>query len=59
MAPRSIVGSGADLDVVLDDDPADLRNLRCGRARPSVAEAVLADAAAGMDDDAVADQRVQ
>ena len=49
---------GADLDVVLDDDPADLRHLEVAARAHGEAEAVLADAHAGMDDDAVADQRV-
>ena len=61
VADRAAVdrGVGADLDVVLDDDAADLRHLRDARAAPgTIAEAVLADARAGMDDDAVADQRM-
>ena len=35
---------GADLDVVLDDDPADLRHLEVALAAHGEAEAVLADA---------------
>ena len=49
---------GADLDVVLDDDAADLRHLEVAAAAHGEAEAVLADAHARMDDDAVADQGV-
>ena len=48
---------GADLDVVLDDDAADLRHLEVPARPEREAEAVLADMDAGMDDDAVADQR--
>src|SRR5262245_43449364 len=51
-------GIGADLDVVLDDHTPDLRDL-VGSARPAhKPEAVLSDGAAGVDDDAVADQRM-
>ena len=50
---------GADLDVVLDDDAADLRHLEVPPRPDGEAEPVLADAHAGMDDDAVAEQRVQ
>ncbi len=47
---------GADLDIVLDDDAADLRNaLRAGRAGGE-AETVLADPGAGMDDHPVAER---
>ena len=49
---------GADLDVVLDDDPADLRHLEVAAGAHGEAEAVLADPHAGMDDDPVADERV-
>ncbi len=49
---------GADLDIVLDDDPADLRHLQVAVRAHGEAEAVLADAGARMDDDAVAEQRV-
>ena len=49
--------AGADLDVVLDDDAADLRHLEVAARAHREAEAVLADARAGMHDDAVADQR--
>src|SRR5205823_9586932 len=45
----------ADLRVVLDDDGADLRDLRVLLAVPAVAEAVGADDGAGVDDDAVAE----
>src|SRR5215470_190013 len=49
---------GTDLDIVLDDDAPDLGNLM-GSARPAhKAEAVLSDGAAGVDDDAIADQRM-
>ena len=51
-------GIGADLDVVLDDDAADLRNLAVAAGARQIAEAILPDAHAGMDDDAVADQRM-
>ena len=47
---------GADLDVVLDDDPADLRHLEVPAGAHGEAEAVLADAHARMDDDPVADE---
>ena len=50
-------GVGADLDVVLDDDPADLRDLHVPLGAHRETEAVLPNAGAGMDDDAVADQR--
>ena len=53
-----MVRAGADLHVVLDDDTADLRHLRMSRRPHHEAETVLADADAGMDDDAVADQRM-
>ena len=49
--------TGADLDVVLDDDAADLRHLEVPARPEREAEAVLADVDAGMDDDAVADER--
>ena len=49
---------GADLDVVLDDDAADLRDLGMASRTHGKAETVLADAHTGMDDDAVADQSV-
>jgi hypothetical protein len=45
-----------DLDVVLDDHRADLRDLRVLLAVPAVAEAVGADNGARVDDDAVADR---
>src|SRR6202022_3165819 len=50
--------SRADLDVVLNDHPSDLRDLDVTVRPHEEAEAVLPDAAAGMDDHAVADQRV-
>src|SRR5271166_550233 len=46
----------ADFDVVLNDDPADLRHLEMPARPQSEAEPVLADVRAGMDDDAVADE---
>ena len=49
-------GVGADLDVVLDDDAADLRHLQVPLRPHGEAEAVLPDAHAGMEDDAVADE---
>ena len=49
---------GADLHVVLDDDPADLRHLEVALGAHGEAEPVLADPHAGMQDDPVADQRV-
>ena len=52
-------GVGADLDVVLNDDSPGLRNFLVAARRRQIAEAVLADARAGMDDHAVADQRVE
>ena len=56
-APRSIVRVGADLDIVLDDDAADLRHFEVPSRPHGEAETVLSDPHAGMDDDAVADQR--
>src|SRR6185312_6970858 len=53
------VGAGADLHVVADDDPADLRDFDMPLLGRDVAETVLADMAAGMDDDAVAQNRVR
>ena len=50
---------GADFHVVLNDDAADLRDFPMALRRRQIAEPVLADAGAGMDDHAVADQRVQ
>src|ERR1700681_198613 len=50
---------GADLHVVLDDDATDLRHLDVPPLSIlNVTEAILADAHAGMHDDAIADQRV-
>ena len=61
VAARAAVdrGVGADLDVVLDDDAADLRHLQVALRAHGEAEAVLADAHAGMEDDAVADEGVR
>ena len=51
-------GAGADLDMVLDQDAAGLRHLEMAfGAEEDEAVAVLPDAAAGMDQDVVADQR--
>ena len=47
-----------DLDVVLDDDPADLRNFSIAGRAAQKAKAILSDAHARMDHDAVADQRM-
>ena len=53
-----MVRAGADLDIVLDQDAAGLRHLQMAlRAEEDEAIAVLPDAAAGMDQDVVADQR--
>src|SRR6185437_2253611 len=51
-------GTGADFDIVLNNDAADLRDLQMAAAAHHEAEAVLPDLAARMDDDAIADQRV-
>src|SRR5262249_6343633 len=56
--PTVDCGVGSDLDVVLNDDAPGLRNLLVPLRRREVAEAVLADAGAGMNDHAVADQGV-
>ena len=48
-----------DLDVVLDNDAAELRNLDQAALARDEAEAVLADARPGVDRDTVADERVQ
>src|SRR6185369_9568866 len=51
-------GAGADLDMVLDQDPAGLRHLQMALgAEEDEAIAVLPDAAGGMDQDIVANQR--
>ena len=52
-------GVGAYFYVVLDDDPPALRNLQVAGGRWEIAEAVLTNTRAGMDDDAIADQRVR
>src|SRR6202045_4624546 len=50
--------SGADLHVVLDQDPAGLRHLQMAiRSKEDEAISVLSNAAARMDQDVVADQR--
>ncbi len=51
--------AGTDLDVVLDDHTPDLRDFEVAIGAHEIAEAVLPDAAARMNDDAVADQRVE
>ena len=51
-------GAGADLDVILNDHAADLRHLEWPVPARHEAEAILPDAAAGMHDHPVADQRV-
>src|SRR5690606_18406852 len=48
--------SGANFNVVLDDDAADLRDLRMPSRTHDITEAVLTDPAAGMKDHPVADQ---
>src|SRR5829696_154009 len=48
--------AGADFHIVLNDDASDLRHFRMRALIQHVAEAVLADMTAGVDDDAVADQ---
>src|SRR5215831_5420766 len=48
----------ADLDVILNDHPADLRNLEVSLTAHHVTEAILANLATGMDDDPVADQSI-
>ena len=61
VADRAAVdrGVGADLDVVLDDDAPDLRDLADGRSRPCTKPKPSCPMlAAGMHDHAVADQRV-
>ena len=50
-------GVGPDLDIVLDDDPADLRHFLMTARTHGEAESVLADAHAWMNDHPVADQR--
>src|SRR5215475_12671417 len=46
------------LDFVLNDHPADLRNLEVSFTAHHVTEAILANLATGMDDDPVADQSI-
>ena len=60
IAARAAVdgGVGADLHVVLDDHAPDLRHLQMPLRSHGEAEAVLADAHAGMEDDPVADEGV-
>ena len=58
-APAVDRGAGANLDVVLNDNAADLRHLDVALGARHVAEAVLADVATRMNDDAIADRRVR
>src|SRR5579871_2904342 len=50
---------GTDLHVVLNDDAADLRDLRMGAPSHRITEAILAETAARMNDHPVADQAMQ
>src|SRR5262249_4164340 len=52
-------GVGTDLDVVLDDHAAGLRNLLMAARRRQETESVLSNPDPGMNDDAVADQGVK
>ena len=56
--PRSIVELAADLDIILNDDAANLRHLGVPARTRLEAEPVLTDPHARMDNRAVADQRV-
>src|SRR5690606_36124020 len=49
---------GSDLDVVLNDDTADLRHLEVAARAHREAEAVLADADTGVNENPVADERM-
>lgn len=51
-------GLRADLDVILNDDAAELRNFGVAGAIRRIGKSVLSDAATGMDDHVVADQRM-
>ena len=51
-------GAGADLNVILDDDAAELRDFEMTFCTHHEAKSILTDFASGMDDDAVADERV-
>src|SRR5262245_45438826 len=51
-------GPGPDLHVILHDDAADLQDLAVTGRSHDVAEAILSNSAAGMDDDAIPDQAV-
>src|SRR5207253_6229794 len=51
-------GVDPDLDVVLHDDAAKLRHLDVAACARLIAKAVVPDMAAGVDDDAVAEQRM-
>src|SRR5262249_7856915 len=51
-------GIGANLDIVLDDHAADLRHLYVSGLARQIAEAVLTDARARVNDDAVTDERM-
>ena len=50
---------GAYFHIVLDDDPAALRNLEVASRRWKITESILTDASTGMDDDPIADQSVR
>ena len=57
--PRSIVRICTDFDVVLDDDAARLRDFLMALRTGQIAKAVLTDARARIDDDAIANQGMQ
>src|SRR5713101_5358460 len=52
-------GPRPDLDVVLQDDAADLRHFEMAAPAHHITEPVLSDAASRMNDDAIADQRMR
>ena len=60
IADRTAVdgSTGADFHIVLDDDAADLRDFKTASAAHHEAKAILADLAAAMNDDPIADQGV-
>src|SRR4051812_45247601 len=60
VADRSAVDGrvGADLDPILNDDTPDLRHLAVPPGARQVAKAVLPDTGTGMNDDAIANQRM-
>src|SRR6266852_7624508 len=51
--------AGADLDIVLNDDAAELWDLFVSVSAHDETETILSDPAAGMDDHAIADQRMR